>query len=346
MAPKADVRSLQRSLQAISQQVASLGKGADKAKSPGWSCSECSEGANNFPHRTTCFKCGAAKPKGPRQSGAHAAGSGRARAKSRPVQPAQAETARKSMPGPETAEVTAPMGEVPESGEQDAVAVELSIAKSQHLWALRLKEPAKAVELPKAEKRLADAQAANQERRPPAERLQAALSRVEAKQRRLDEAKSAASQAQAALDTARGEEATAQENLNDAQKELRQAQALHVEHTRLAAGVSPQVGDAANTYLQALLHTLPAPGTQQSDFLIKYLQGSKEGGSFEAPYPHAPTGPAPVNVAAGGQSTEVPRDPGRRTEREGRSRSRTRDVDEQRVDEDMGGGAATRAAGA
>ena len=197
MAPKADIKALQRSVQALSHHLASLQKAGDKGKGSGWNCGACAEGAYNFHHRTVCFKCGAPRGKAPRPGGSPAPGGGQVRARSRqaPVQkvaraPAEAErkgagqSALGDAPG-STLKGTPPPG----ADGQDAVAIELAIARSHQQWAARLKEPARGVELPKAEKRLAEAQAACQERRPPPERLQAALSRVEAKQRRLDEAR-------------------------------------------------------------------------------------------------------------------------------------------------------------
>ena len=329
MAPKAspDVRSLQRSLQALTQQVASLSKGSAKGKGNNWSCSACAE-ETNYPHRTTCFRCGAPKSTGNRTAGPRASGTAGTRAKSRTatVQPSE-EVTRK---GPLVA--TAPdavdssqAGSQPDAAEQDPVAVELAVAKSLHLWALRLKEPAKGTELPKAEKRLADAQAAHQERRPPGERLRAALSRVEAKERRLEEAKAVAAQAQAALDAAKGEEKTAEEQLEEAEQELTQAQAAHVEHTRSATASHAPVGMDGRPYLDALLTKL-APGSEQSDLLIKFLATAKAPGVPPAPWPAATDARVPAAETGGGLPTPNPPSPPRQAARRvpGRNRSRSR----------------------
>ena len=340
MAPKGspDVRSLQRSLQSLTQQVASLSKGTAKGKGNNWSCSACAEGANNYPHRTTCFKCGAPKPAGSRPPGSQAAGSGKARAKSRPA-PAQPleDAARRSTPAPSYLEVaeSSQAGSQSETAEQDPVAIELAVAKSLHLWALRLKEPARSTELPKAEKRLADAQAANQERRPPAERLRAALSRVEAKQKRLDEAKTVSKQASAALETAQGDEEQAEEQLQEAQQELATAQAMHVEATRTtpagAAG-SPAPAVDGRMYLGSVLKSLQ-PGSEQADLLLKFLEASKNG--LPPPYPSSQPGSGLASEPPSGTRgpptpvpTPNPRPPGRRSsERATRSRSRSREAD-------------------
>ena len=358
MAPKSsEVRSLHRSLQALTQQVATLSKGAAKVQGSSWACSECDEGANNYAHRTTCFKCGAMKPTGPRRPGAQTTGSGRTRTKSRQRAAATpADAGRKAMVTEQDHETAdnPPKGEsATGSADQDPVAVELSIAKSQHLWALRLKDPAKAVELPKAEKRLAEAQAANQERRPPAERLRAALSRVEAKQKRLDEAKTVSKQAQAALDTAQGDEEQAEEQLQEAQQELAQAQAMHVEATRSASAGSagsPAAAPDGRTYLDAVLRSLQ-PGSEQSELLLKFLESTKNG--LPPPYPNAAPGnglTTELPTGNRGPPTPTPRPPGRRSsDRTVRSRSRSREADPAEnadADASVGNGAAHRAGGA
>ena len=333
MAPKADVKSLQRSLQAISQQVASLGKGNARAKGLNWSCTACAEGANNYPHRSSCFKCGAAKPGGSRPAGSQSSGSGKARAPSRPAQaPAPAAPPRKApvaAPALEVADSPTPGEAAASSADQDPVTLELTTAKSQHLWALRLKEPARSKELPQAEKRLAEAQAASQERKPPAERLRAALSRVEAKQRRLDEATTATATAQAALDSAVGEKDQAQEQLREAQRELREAQSLHVQHTRLVAAREngSQEGEA-RPYIDALLQKLE-PGSELSVLLLKHMETNPAAMGPPPPYPTTTVPPAGGVHVQDPAARTLPNPPGgadprRCPAREVRSRSRSR----------------------
>ena len=232
----------------------------------------------------------------------------------------------------------------------DTVALELSTAKSQHLWALRLKEPARSRELPRAEKRLTDAQAASQERKPPAERLRAALSRVEAKQRRLDEATTAKAAAQATLDALSADKDTAQEQLTEAQQELRQAQSLHVEHTRVAgdADSGPGPGSAGQTYLTALLRSL-TPGSEQSNLLLQYLSNTSAA-TIPPPYPQPPAAATPHGAVPerqqgpAHQATSPGRAHRRSADRETRSRSRSREVDPRPDgDEDMAATGATAA---
>ena len=82
---------------------------------------------------------------------------------SRPTQPASAQKA--------------PAGESQED-EEDPIAQELEDARAYHSWVRQQKARVRDKELPAAEERLAKAETADKQRKPPGERLQSALSRV------------------------------------------------------------------------------------------------------------------------------------------------------------------------
>ena len=82
---------------------------------------------------------------------------------------------------------------------QGDAASELATARSLHEWARKLPQPAWDKELPAAKKRLEQADGEDKKRKPPAERLQSALSRVDHRQRQAQAAKDALREAQQAI---------------------------------------------------------------------------------------------------------------------------------------------------
>ncbi len=198
------------------------GRPSPTAQGQGWDCAFCTHGLNNFADRTACYRCqrdrttgvvqvlGAARQQGaPRQ--------GQLRLRSRPAKP----PAVVSPPPKEVdAEATAPP-------EDDPIGLELATARSFLDWVRKQKPPIRDKELPAAQKRLAEAESKDKARKPPGERLQSALSRVDHRQRQADLAREAADAAEAAAQKAREESDNAAAQLKEAQRELEVAQAVH-----------------------------------------------------------------------------------------------------------------------
>ena len=124
---------------------------------------------------------------------------------------------------------------------QEEAASELATARSLHEWARKLPQPARDKEVPAARKRLELAEGEDKKRKPPAERFQSVLSRVDHRQRQAQAARDALAEAEQAIEAFKAE-CTRQEALlaND-QEELQVAQSLHQ-----AWGPSAREGEQAS----------------------------------------------------------------------------------------------------
>ena len=173
MGSKAQLGDIQRLLQNLRRQLGSdrfgggrQGKAQDRGAKVGvnWDCPHCTDGIDNFASRTRCFKCGGnrtkngvAKQANPKQA---------PRARSRPPKPS--DRAPSATPGPKVEAMEV------DSTQEDAVK-ELATARFLYEWARKLPQPSRD-ELPAARKRLELAEGEDKKRKPPAERLQSALS--------------------------------------------------------------------------------------------------------------------------------------------------------------------------
>jgi hypothetical protein len=106
-------------------------------------------------------------------------------------------------------------------------ASELATARSLHDWARKLPQPARDKELPAARKRLELAEGEDKKRKPPAERLQSALSRVDHRQRQAQAAHEALKEARQAIGALEAECAHQDALLAKDHEELQVAQSLH-----------------------------------------------------------------------------------------------------------------------
>ena len=233
---------IQRLLQSLNTKISTLDapgtrgpRGPARAARQGanWDCTQCAEGVDNFADRTRCFKCGGAKPRPaqgqqgqPNQTQPHPPRAPRARSR-QPRAPSQ-------QPQQGQAAKADPMDT---SDDSSAIASELSTARSLYEWARKLPQPARDRELPEAKKRLDMAEAEDKRRKPPAERLQSALSRVDHRQRQAQAARDALAEARAALEVLTAECQNQEALLAKDQEELRVAQGLH-------AAWGPQARDA------------------------------------------------------------------------------------------------------
>ena len=225
MAPKALVAQLEQLLGQLKREQTT-----GKASGPGnWACRFCTAGSNNFPHRTTCYKCHRDKvtgvlitpvmPQGeaPRVTGTPTGTAKAGRARS------QGATSGVPPGDPPTT------GDAPSTGEGDAedpITVELATARSLYDWARKLPPGQKEKELRPIQERLTKAEAADKARKPPNERLQSALSRVEHRRR---EAEAAAK----ALEAARKRLREEQEEADQAEERLdRKSTRLNSSHSQ------------------------------------------------------------------------------------------------------------------
>lgn len=341
MAPKSALGDIQRTLLGLGKQVQRLqslqGKAPAQA-SANWDCPHCSQGLNNFAHRSTCFKCsrdrdtGELRQEGPARSAAQGMGPS-ARARSRqPRAPSAAQAPKSSDPDQGT-----PL-------EEDPVGIELAAARSYVEWVRKQKAPVRDKELPLAQKRLSEAEARDKQRKPPAERLQSALSRVDHRQRLADVAKETAATAKAAAAKAQEEAESAENLLKEAQQELQVAQAVHrawgpaprrSSSDSEDAVYAPQgsfAGTAGLTPQQLLtLQQISegfAPGTPHSDLLQALLQGVQPPAHPKRDAGQAPCqGPAKKSKAdaSPGAKGARPR-PGGQPGAQAQSRSRSREV--------------------
>ena len=161
MAPKANAAGLQKAFRELGEQLTALqpkgGAGLRRGDSgPKWDCKHCDRGLDNYPDRTTCYRC-------KRDRNAPAIPKGASGPSGERAERAASVRTRKVAGEP------APMlgvgdGEVGE--EEDPIAVELAAAKSYTEWVRRQKAgPAREKELAAAHKRLAEAELADKRRR-------------------------------------------------------------------------------------------------------------------------------------------------------------------------------------
>ena len=258
MGSKAALGDIQRLLNNLHRQLGSdapgkdrQGKGQGKGAKAGENrdCPHCADGIDNFASRTRCFKCGGNRPKNTEVKQATPKQAPRAR--SRPPKPSDRARAPSATPTQrvETMDV--------DCTQEDAVS-ELATARSLHEWARKLPQPAGDKELPAARKRLELAESEDKKRKPPAERLQSALSRVDHRTRQAQAAKDALNEAQLAIEALEAECLHQEALLAKDQEELRVAQSLHQ-----AWGPAAREGPGnPSTSLQA---PDPAQATEQTE---------------------------------------------------------------------------------
>ena len=282
MAPKVTAGGLQKTFRELGEQLAALqprAGGAGQRRGDGgpkWDCKHCERGLDNYPDRTTCYRCKRERnapviPKG-------ASGSSGERTE----RAASVRTRR--VAGEPSPPLGVGDGEVGE--EEDPIAVELAAAKSYTEWARRQKAgPAREKELAIAHKRLAEAELADKRRKPPAERLQSALSRVNHWDKEWEAGERGRDAALAALEAKEADLANIGVMREEARKELETAQAMHAAWgqtqggdggTYSAAGRvtlrqeaifkqisdSLQAGSPASTHFMELMATMGYPGLQ------------------------------------------------------------------------------------
>ena len=230
MTPKATIAQLKQLLGKLERDQAGAGNAQQGARGAGnWDCPHCATGANNYAFRTCCFKCGADRRTGvlqlsvaQQQTGQQAApGQKSQRARSLGQPPVSAKTPRSGEAGP----VQASQDGV--AGDQDAIDTELALARSYHEWAKKLQGAARELELPKAVARLGKAEMADKARKPPSERLQSALSRLDHRRRVAETADGAVDALQEKLRAAKEEQAQAHSSLREAKQEVETAQQIH-----------------------------------------------------------------------------------------------------------------------
>ena len=193
-----------------------------------WACGFCVEGEANWAHRQSCYKCHRDRRTGVLVTPV-AGGMTQQPAKvPRPKLRAKSAAPTLKVTAP-TVPAKGPTAEQPEN-EEDPVAQELEDARAYHSWVKQQKPRVREKELPAAEERLANAAAADKQRKPPGERLQSALSRVSHRQTLADSAMEAEKTAEEALDAARKEAAQAQQKSVEAHQELAVA-ASQTRHT-------------------------------------------------------------------------------------------------------------------
>ena len=169
---------------------------------------------------------------------------------------------------------------------QEDAASELATARSLHEWARKLPQPARDKELPAARKRLELAEGEDKKRKPPAERLQSALSRVDHRQRQAQAARDALAEAEQAIDALKAECAHQGTLLAKGQEELQVAQSLRQAWEPSAregeqasqpgkqpqdAGAMAEKTERQRDFLNRLYEALPAG---QGPDLLKELAGS------------------------------------------------------------------------
>jgi hypothetical protein len=246
MAPKGALARLESALAEFKREQAqgTGGPGGKAPKSQGnWACAFCAAGGNNFAHRSNCYKCfrdrrtGVLVTPAPQRSlQLQLPAGGKARARSQGASVGAPATPKV----PEAQSPVAPVGEDPQS--DDPVALELATARSLHEWAKKLQPGSRERELPGALERLNKAEAADKARKPPGERLQSALSRVDHRRRLAEAAEKAHELLAAQAATAKGEAEQAQAALREARQELEVAQAVH------SAWGSPRGTQSGTTY--------------------------------------------------------------------------------------------------
>ncbi len=293
MAPKSTLAQLKLLVGQLERDQAGAGQRAPRAgagtKAGGdWDCPHCTAGVGNFARRTSCFKCGADRRSGlpqaapsqqPALAGSPALKATRARSLGNPPS-----TARTHKPTESGAGSQAPGGD--DQADGDAVATELALARSYHDWARKLQGAARELELPKAVARLGKAELADKARKPPSERLQSALSRLDHRRRVLEGADAGVEALEAQLKVAKEEQAQAMELLKEAKQEVEVAQQVHAawgaaDAGTPATGVGPGwLGTAAGVQLtgpqravlQKATADLSAECPHVADLLLRLLQ--------------------------------------------------------------------------
>ena len=225
MGSKAALGDIQRFLANLNRQLGSVGpeggrqgKGHGKGANPSgnWDCPHCCEGTDNFANSSRCFKCGENRPKDPPAKTERPKQVPRAH--SRPAKPSAPPPAPTPHPKMDAMEV--------EDHQEDATS-ELATARSLHEWARKLPQPARDKEFPAARKRFELAEGEDKKRKPPAERLQSALSRVDHRQRQAQAARDALAEAEQAIEAFKAECAHQETLLAKDQEKLQVAQSLH-----------------------------------------------------------------------------------------------------------------------
>ena len=315
MAPKLGVN--QQQLLQLGQLVAGIVQhqakpGVKPGQQPGtWACAYCLEGGSNWAHRQTCFKCHRDRRSGVLVTpvpGAAQPGSKGSRSQPR------AKSAAPALKTPPPAVSAKPSAAEPEE-EEDPVAQELEDARAYHGWVKQQKARVRERELPAAEERLAKAEAADKQRKPPSERLQSALSRVAYRQRLATAAEEAEQAAQEALQAAKKEATAAQQKLTEAQQELAVAQAAHTAWSR--EGKTGE-GEEAGSYLggeitpdqQQALEELSTKyiGTEVGTLLLRvFLKAVLQPGNGPPPLPPQLPLPGRLRRVRGAGTGETPR---------------------------------------
>jgi len=223
MAPKLALGNIQKTLEGVAKQAQRLQSLQSKAASgpANWDCAFCPQRRNNFAHRAFCFKRSRDRTSGEVVGGATTRQTAQgvtqgAHARNRPAR------GQSSAPSPK-----APDSEPGPAQEDDPIAIELAAACSYVEWVRKQKQVHRDKEFPQAQKRLSEAEAKDKQRKPPAERLQSALGKVDHRQRLADQAGEAATKAEAAATKAKEEAEAAEALLKEAKQELQVAQAMH-----------------------------------------------------------------------------------------------------------------------
>ena len=179
--------------------------------------------------------------------------------------------------------------------QEDAIS-ELATAKSLHEWARKLPQPARDKELPAARKRLELAEGEDKKRKPPAERLQSALSRVDHCTRQAQAARDALSEARQTIGALEAECLHQDALLAKDQEELQVAQSLHQ-----AWGPGP--GGQGGSREPKRVPANPGPGTDSGT--IRAPEGSPQ-----PPLRRPPARPKPRAPQGAGRLPGFPGNPG------------------------------------
>jgi hypothetical protein len=334
MAPKGALARLKLAIAELEKaQAPTAGAGGKPGKAQAnWACAYCTAGGNNFSHRTCCYKCFRDRRTGvlvapPPQRSAQlqptAGGKPRARSQGAPAG---------GEPGPKPKDpqvpLTQPGEDPPLPG--DAVALELATARSLHEWARKLNPEGREKELPGALERLNKAEAADKARKPPGERLQSALSRVDHRRRLVEAAVKAHDLLAAQAAAAKAELEQAETALKEAKLELETAQQVHSAwgapdggpgSSYLGSGLGAATGISGEErdVLQRCSVELSTSHPQAANILLGLLSrapGIGTSGGAGAPTADGPAGSGPA------ADPEAPKVKLRKTElNKGRSRS-------------------------
>ena len=241
MAPKPSLEGLSKAIQELGRHVHALqpGKGGgggsrkgDAKLSGKWDCPHCQRGLANFGDRTSCYRCHRDRVTGALDRSDTVEGRGDRGGRATSVK------ARRQASLPPAGSQGVQEEEEPEDG--DPIATELGAARSYLDWVRKLKPGgARAKELAAAQKRLAEAELADKRRKPPAERLQSALSRVDHWQKQRAAAVAERDAAKAALGAAEAGVAAIDARLEEAHRELAISQSMHAAWGQERGGEGP-----------------------------------------------------------------------------------------------------------